>query len=50
MADIKKDNYVQGSNISGSYDGANEVEGQQRRRSTITDLNRGKNLDAKCVP
>lgn len=41
MAEVKK--------ASGSYDGADEVEGQQRRRSTVADLNRGKNLDAKYV-
>lgn len=49
MADIKNNNDFQGSNTSGSYDGATEAEGQQRRRSTITDLNRDKNLDAKYV-
>lgn len=39
MADIKK--------TDASYDGANQIEGQQRRRSTVADLNRDKNLDAK---
>lgn len=49
MADTKKIDPVQGSTTSGSYDGATEAEGQQRRRSTVADLNRGQNLDAKYV-